>query len=107
MKQWQRNAIRHSIIYAFDMTIAILGWTFGFGLHVKSWAALLGLLFFSRLIVHTLSTAWVRADALRCEHTSRTGFKRTNGTMVEYCDECGKVTGYAANPRANEGGDAK
>lgn len=62
---WRRAVSRHLLIYAFDMAIAICGWTFGFGLHVVSWPALLVLLILSRFVVATLSLAWLRADAAR------------------------------------------
>lgn len=64
MVKWKVNAIRHIIFYVFDMGIAIGGWTWGFGLHVKNWWALIGLLVLSRFVFHTLSTAYLRHDAL-------------------------------------------
>jgi hypothetical protein len=63
MATWKVNAIRHVFFYAFDMCIAIAGWTYAFGLHVKNWWALIGLLVFSRFVFHTLTMAFMKHAA--------------------------------------------
>lgn len=73
--KWWPAILRHVIFYIFDMGIAIAGWTWGFGLHVTNWWALVGLLVFSRFVFHTLSSAWIRADALN----SAEGKEANNG----------------------------
>lgn len=43
-------ALRHYIFWVVDMATGILGWVYGFGLEVKSWPVLIGLLLVSRWI---------------------------------------------------------
>lgn len=62
MATWKVNTIRYVFFYAFDMGIAIAGWTYGFGLHVKNWWALVGLLVFSRFVFHTLTVAFMKHE---------------------------------------------
>ncbi len=52
---WKRNALRTLLLYAFDMGIAIAGWTYGFGLHVRNWWALVLLLIVSRFVFHIVT----------------------------------------------------
>lgn len=60
---WRRAVSRHLFVYAFDMAVAIAGWTYGFGLHVVNWTALLLLLFLSRFVFATLTVAWLHRAA--------------------------------------------
>jgi hypothetical protein len=69
MKNWKVGALWHLVMYAFDMVIAILGWTYGFGLQVKNWWALIGLLIFSRFVFHIYSQATYRWYAKNGELT--------------------------------------
>lgn len=45
---WKRNALRHFLIHLVDMSIAIAGFIYGFGIEVKSWPAVIGLMLVSR-----------------------------------------------------------
>ena len=68
---WKAGAIRHLLLYSFDMCIAIAGWTYGFGLHVKNWWALIGLLIVSRFVFYTVQTAAMLHEAkLKAASTS-------------------------------------
>ena len=60
---WKRRALRAIITYAIDMAVAIAGWTYGFGLHVKSWWALILLLCVARFFFHMLQMAFMWDDA--------------------------------------------
>lgn len=42
MTNWKVNALWHLVLYVFDMAIAIAGFTYGFGLEVKNWWAVIG-----------------------------------------------------------------
>jgi hypothetical protein len=44
-------ALRHYAFWAVDMATAIVGFVYGFGLEVKSWSALIGILLVSRWAV--------------------------------------------------------
>ena len=59
---WKRRAVRALIVYAIDMAVAIAGWTWGFGLHVRSWWALLSLLIVARFFFHILQMAFAIDD---------------------------------------------
>lgn len=59
----KRNAIRSFVFYALDMLAAIAGWTWGFGLSVQSWPALILILLVSRWAFHTLLWAHYLSDA--------------------------------------------
>lgn len=61
--KWKINAMRYLFFYSFDCAIAIGGWTWGFGLHVTNWWALISLLIFSRFVLHTLNWAYMVRDA--------------------------------------------
>ena len=41
-------ALRHYLFWVGDMATAVIGWTYGFGLEVKSWPILIGVLLVSR-----------------------------------------------------------
>lgn len=62
-KSLRRNAVRHFVLYAIDMLIAIAGWTVGFGLQVQNWPALIGLLLVSRWVFHVLQSGFYLRDA--------------------------------------------
>lgn len=53
---WGR-VLFHLAVYAFDMSLAIAAFVYGFGLEVHSWAALIGIGIFSRWICHTVTLA--------------------------------------------------
>lgn len=41
-------ALRHYLFWVVDMSTAVVGWVYGFGLEVKSWPILIGVLLVSR-----------------------------------------------------------
>jgi hypothetical protein len=59
---WKKRAALHFLMYAVDMSIAMLGFVLTFGLTVKSWAALILLPLVSRWVFHVINTAIIRAD---------------------------------------------
>lgn len=60
----RRDALRHFIWYTIEGCIAIIGWTYGFGLEVKNWPALIGTLFLARWVFHVLQRAWMWQEAM-------------------------------------------
>lgn len=65
MKQkplWQL-ALRHLLWYSVEACIALIGWTYGFGLEVKNWWILIGTLIIARWLLHTLQSAWMFEEA--------------------------------------------
>lgn len=60
---WKRKALRHFLLYALDMSIAIAGWTYGFGMEVKNWPALIGLMLLARWITSVCAGAAYFHDA--------------------------------------------
>lgn len=58
MKNWKTNALRHILFYTIDMSFAILGFVYGFGLTVKSWPMLIGMLILARFSTHILHGAF-------------------------------------------------
>jgi hypothetical protein len=50
------------VTYTIDLAIAVAAWTFGFGLEVKSWVALIGLGIVSRFFFYVLQNAFMRDD---------------------------------------------
>lgn len=65
MKIWQRNALINFGLYAVDMSIATAGFVVGFGLEIKNWWAMVGLMLVSRWVFHTAHMAILSADAER------------------------------------------
>lgn len=65
MKTWKRNALINFGLYSVDVAIAIAGMSFGFGIHVENWWALLGLMLISRWVFNTVHNAMLYADAER------------------------------------------
>jgi hypothetical protein len=59
---WQL-ALRNFLHFAIDVTIAIIGMIYGFGLTVQNWGAVLGLMFLTRWVTSTLHSAWLLDDA--------------------------------------------
>jgi hypothetical protein len=59
----RRNAIRSLVFYSLDMLAAIAGWTWGFGLTVQNWPALIAILLVARWMFHTLLWAHYLQDA--------------------------------------------
>jgi hypothetical protein len=62
---WKKRALLNLFLYAVDMTIAIAGMVLGYGLQVKNWWALIGLLIVSRWVFNTVHNAMLYADAER------------------------------------------
>lgn len=58
-----KNALRSLLFYSLDMSVAVFGWVYGFGLEVKSWPALVGIMLFSRWVMHLLQHAWYYEEA--------------------------------------------
>ena len=54
---------RAFLLYLLDMSTAIAGWVYGFGLPVKNWGLLIGLCLFLRFFWHMLSVAFITDDA--------------------------------------------
>ena len=46
-----RLGLFHLLLYAIDMSMAICGFVFGFGLEVKSWGAVIGFMVLCRWVV--------------------------------------------------------
>jgi hypothetical protein len=53
-----RLALVNLALYSADMACAIAGFVLGFGLEVKSWAAVLGFMLLSRWVVFVVRGAW-------------------------------------------------
>jgi hypothetical protein len=56
----KRAALRSLILYSIEMGFALIGYAYGFGLTVHSWAALLGSMIAIRWLFHVLQMAWMR-----------------------------------------------
>ncbi len=56
-KFW-RLALVNLALYSADMACAIAGFVLGFGLEVKSWAAVLGFMLLSRWVVFVVRGTW-------------------------------------------------
>lgn len=63
----KKSLLRAAIIYSIDMAAAILGWTYGFGLEVKNWPALIGVMLGLRFITHMLWVMSACDDAAKLE----------------------------------------
>ena len=48
--------------YVIDLSLAILGWTIGFGLTVANWPALIGFAIVGRWAFHVVNTAIWREE---------------------------------------------
>ena len=46
--------------YVIDLSLAILGWTIGFGLTVQNWPALIGFAIVGRWVFHVTQAALLR-----------------------------------------------
>ena len=53
----KRRLVLFVVCYLLDMTAAILGFTFGFGLHIVNWWAVLGFMIVSRFGIHLINKA--------------------------------------------------
>jgi hypothetical protein len=62
---WKKRALLNFLLYSVDVAIAIAGMSFGFGIHVENWWALLGLMLVSRWVFNTVHNAMLFADAER------------------------------------------
>lgn len=62
---WKKRALLNFLLYSVDVTIAIAGMSFGFGIRVENWWALLGLMLVSRWVFNTVHNAMLFADAER------------------------------------------
>jgi hypothetical protein len=60
---WKKRAALHFLMYAVDMTVAMLGFVLAFGLTVKNWPALILLPLVTRWALHLVNTAIMSADA--------------------------------------------
>lgn len=64
---WKRRFTRALIVYSIDISIAITGWVYGFGLEVKNWYALIFLCIFTRFIFHVIQMAYIHDDVKAIE----------------------------------------
>lgn len=63
-KSWRRTALRNLFMYLVDMSFALAGFEYGWGLHVRSWTALIGLMLVCRFVWGRLTYLWTRRDAV-------------------------------------------
>lgn len=59
----KKRFLRAFIVYSLDMGVAILGWIYGFGLHVANWWALIGIMIVWRFVFHMLTTIFAYQDS--------------------------------------------
>jgi hypothetical protein len=63
MISWKTRAALHFALYCVDMSIAIAGMAYGFGIQVQNWWALVGLMLVSRFVFNTANNAMMFAAA--------------------------------------------
>ena len=54
VRELPRLALRHWLFWAVDMATAIVGWVYGFGLEVKNWWALIGMMLGARWVCYVM-----------------------------------------------------
>jgi len=60
-----KQLIRSLVFYGFDMAVVTVGFIYGYGLEVKSWPIVIGLLLFSRWFFHIMLQAFMYDDVKR------------------------------------------
>lgn len=68
---WKKRALIFFVLYSFDMSIAIAGFTWGFGVAVKSWLVVVGLMLVSRFAFHILNQVMWMGTAARKDQERR------------------------------------
>ncbi len=61
----RKNLLRSLVFYFFDMAVVTCGFIYGYGLEVKSWPVVIGLLLFSRWFFHIMLQAFMYDDVKR------------------------------------------
>lgn len=70
VKKIYKLALRNFILYSLEMSLALIGWTYGFGLTVKNWPVLLGTLVVARWLFAVLIGASMLQD-IKDKHESK------------------------------------
>ena len=71
INNFRKRLFRALVAYSLDMSVAIAGWTYGFGLEVKNWFALIFLCIFVRLWFHLFSVVIQNDDAKNIDKNSK------------------------------------
>jgi hypothetical protein len=59
----KKLALRNFILYSLEMSLALIGWTYGFGLTVKNWPVLIGTLVVARWLFAVIIGACMLQEA--------------------------------------------